>query len=192
MADEALSQTDLARVFGVSRASVSHYLSGRTEPSIGQISDVAKYIGVSLDYLIYGKPTERVDVPLLSWEMIEPYVKHGVLDGARGDVNYLRCTVRSCSERTFAVRVQGDSMDSDGGYRHGEVIFVDPDKSPVHGHDVVVKVGEQRLVLRRLSIHEDGQRYFRALNRHLPVNVTGPDPGAEIYGVVVFSGRFRG
>lgn len=192
MADEALSQADLARIFGVSRPSVSHYLSGRTEPSIGQISTVAKHIGVSLDYLIYGEAADRTDVPLLTWDMIEPYVNRGVLDAQTGDLNYLRCAVRSCSDRTFAVKVQGDSMDSNGGYRHGDVVFVDPDKTPRHGHDVIISPKGQRPVLRRLSIGEDGERSYRALNRRLPVHIARPDPAARIYGVVVFSGCFRG
>lgn len=190
MADESLSQADLAPVFGVSRAAVSHYLSGRTEPSIGQISAVAKHIGVSLDYLINGEVPERTDVPLLPWGAIEPYVNGGTIN-TTVDVSYLRCAVRSCSDRTFAVRVQGDSMDSNGGYQHGDVIFLDPDKPAKHGHDVIVKLSGERLLLRRLSIHEDGKGYFRALNRRLPMNFEGPVELARIYGVVIFSGCFR-
>lgn len=191
MADEALSQADLAPIFGVSRASVSHYLSGRTEPSIDQISAVAKHIGVSLDYLIYGEQAERNDAPLLSWDMIEAYVNTGIIHALPTEMTYIRCAARHCSERTFAVKVQGDSMDSNGGYRHGDVVFVDPDKLPEHGHDVIVKLAEQRLVLRRLSIHEDGTRYIRALNSNVPLNVEGPVEGVRIYGVVIFSGCFR-
>ncbi len=178
-------------MFGVSRAAVSHYLSGRTEPSIDQISAVAKHIGVSLDYLIYGETTERTDVPLLMWDMIESYLDNENFDIAPADVTYLRCAVRSCSGLTFAVKVQGDSMDSNGGYRHGDVIFVDPDKPPAHGHDVIVKLTGQRLVLRRLSINEDGTRYFRALNPNVPMNFEGPVDIARIFGVVIFSGCFR-
>lgn len=191
MGDESLSQADLAPVFGVSRAAVSHYLSGRTEPSIDQISAVAKHIGVSLDYLIYGETTERTDVPLLTWDMIESYLDDGATGAVPANVPYIRCAVRSCSGRSFAVKVQGDSMEANGGYRHGDVIFIDPDKLPAHGHDVIVKLAEQRLVLRRLSIHEDGTRYFRALNLNVPMNFEGPVEIARICGVVVFSGCFR-
>jgi SOS-response transcriptional repressor LexA len=191
MGDEALSQADLAPVFGVSRAAVSHYLSGRTEPSIEQISAVAKYIGVSLDYLIHGETIERSDVPLLMWDMIESYLAVDAACAVPENVPYIRCAVRSCSSRSFAVKVQGDSMDASGGYRHGDVIYVDPDKPPAHGHDVIVKLAEQRLVLRRLSVHEDGTRYFRALNMNVPMNFEGPVELARIYGVVIFSGCFR-
>lgn len=190
MADEALSQADMAPVFGVSRAAVSHYLSGRTEPSIGQISAVAKHIGVSLDYLINGEAIEPTEAPLLSWEIIESY-SDAQLFAPTKEFSYLRCPVRSCSNRTFAVKVQGDSMDANGGYRHGDVIFVDPEKPARHGHDVIVKLAEQRLVLRRLSVHEDGRKYYRAINRRLPMNVEGTDSVTRIYGVVIFSGCFR-
>lgn len=191
MADEVLSQADLAPVFGVSRAAVSHYLSGRSEPSISQLSAVAGHIGVSLDFLINGRTTERSDAPLLQWEMIPAYTRGNFIDLASRVASYVRCPVRSCSERTFAVKVQGDSMDSSGGYRHGDVIFVDPDKNARHGHDVIVELAEERLLLRRLSVHEDGTRYFRATNRELPVNVESSDPVTRICGVVIFSGRFR-
>lgn len=191
MADEALSQSDLAPIFGVSRAAVSHYLSGRTEPSIDQISAVARHVGVSLDYLIHGETFDHTDAPLLSWSMVKSYVNDGLISGPESDVTYVRCAVRSCSRRTFALKVQGDSMDSTGGYRHADVIFVDPDRTSGHGNDVIVELARDRLLLRRLSIQEDGKRYVRALNRNLPMSVEGPIEAAHIYGVVVFSGCFR-
>lgn len=78
------------------------------------------------------------------------------------NVTYIRCVVRSCSNRTFEVKAQGDSMDANGGYRPGDVIVVDPDKPAAHGRDVIVEPAERRLARRRPSIHEDVTRYFGA------------------------------
>lgn len=190
MANEGFSQADLAPVFGVSRAAVSHYLSGRTEPTVPQIAAVAKHIGISLDYLLNGNVAGQRGVPLLYWSEIESYLsgEHGTRSR---DGNYVRCPAWSCSAQTFAVRVQGDSMESAGGYRHGDLIFVDPEETLTHGCDIIVRLPGQRLVLRRLSIHEDGRKYLKALNPNLPANVVEFPEITRVYGVVVFSGRFR-
>lgn len=82
-------------------------------------------------------------------------------------------------------------MDSNGGYRHGDVVFVDPDRTPGHGNDVIVELARGSLLLRRLSIQEDGKKYVRALNRNIPTTIEGPVEAERIYGVVVYSGCFR-
>ncbi|MDH3640210.1 MAG: LexA family transcriptional regulator [Gammaproteobacteria bacterium] len=191
MASQGFSQTDLAPVFGVSRAAVSHYLSGRTDPTVPQIAAVAKHMGISLDYLLNGNAVRQRGVPLLYWSEIDSYASNGERSGSTTDVNYVRCPVWSCSAQTFAVKVQGDSMESDGGYRHGDLIFVDPQENLIHGRDIIVKLPRQRLVLRRLSIHEDGCKYLRALNGGLPEHVIEFSVVKRVYGVVVFSGCFR-
>ncbi len=67
MIDAGFSQADLAPVFGVSRASVSHYMTGRSEPTIRQLAAVARYLRISLDYLINGDHRQNLVVPVLSW-----------------------------------------------------------------------------------------------------------------------------
>lgn len=191
MIDRGFSQADLAPVFGVSRASVSHYLTGRSEPTIYQIADVARYFDVSLDFLVSGSMWDNLIVPKISWNEIQPY-----LEGANHESTFPReytvpYPVRHCPKRTFALEVQGDSMMGQSGYEHGDLIFLDPDADVTHGCDVVARMTDHRLLFRRVSIHEDGAKFLRSLNQHLRRDVISFKKVAEICGVVIFSGRFR-
>jgi len=56
-----LTQTELARRLGITRASLSHYETGRRVPDFETISKMADFFGVSVDYII-GR-TERPDPP---------------------------------------------------------------------------------------------------------------------------------
>lgn len=46
------SQSNLSRATGVTRQAISSYLSGGSEPTICRLTAIAKYFGVSSDYLI--------------------------------------------------------------------------------------------------------------------------------------------
>lgn len=62
MNDADINQTELAARAGVSKASVSQYLAGRTVPGVDYTKALADATGVSFDYLIgYGEgPKEMV------------------------------------------------------------------------------------------------------------------------------------
>lgn len=191
MIDRGFSQADLAPVFGVSRASVSHYLTGRNEPTIYQIADVARHFDVSLDFLVSGGMQDNLIVPKISWNQIQRYLKGGNGESAFPRQHCVPCPVRHCSRRTFAVEVQGDVMMAQSGYEHGDLIFVDPDVKAAHGCDVIARLTDQRLLFRRLSVHEDGTMYLRSLNQDLSVDAISFKMVAEICAVTIFSGRFR-
>ncbi len=191
MNERRLSQADLAPVFGVSRASVSHYLTGRNEPTIQQIAAIAQYFQVSLDYLISGREKAAFVVPVLEWSQIYTYIKKENGDSRTTPMDYISCPRQNCSRRTYAIEVQGDSMAGVGGYYHGDLIFVDPDEHPVHESDVIVRLIDQRILFRRLSIHEDASMYLRSINHNLPLETISFQIVANILGAVVFSGRER-
>jgi len=66
MADLGLNQADLESVLGVSRAGVSHYLTGRRDPSPKQLIDLARRLDVSLDTLLIGsEDTRRQSLPAI-------------------------------------------------------------------------------------------------------------------------------
>lgn len=191
MINRGFSQADLAPVFGVSRASVSHYMTGRNEPTIYQIADVARHFDVSLDFLLSGGMRDNIIVPKISWNQIQRYLKGGNGESAFSRQHCVPCPVQTCSQQTFAVEVQGDVMMTQSGYEHGDLIFLDPDVAAAHGCDVIARLTDQRLLFRRLSVHEDGTMYLRSLNQGLPVDVVSFDMVAEICAVTIFSGRFR-
>lgn len=49
---KGVSETDVAKAVGTTQSFISHIESGRKTPSTAVIVDIAKYYGVSLDYLL--------------------------------------------------------------------------------------------------------------------------------------------
>lgn len=50
--EKSLSQRAIAKIFNISQATYNNWENGRTEPSIQQLIEIAKYFEVSVDYLI--------------------------------------------------------------------------------------------------------------------------------------------
>jgi SOS-response transcriptional repressor LexA len=98
----------------------------------------------------------------------------------------LPCPV-PCSEDTFVLRVEGESMEPK--FHHGDLIYVDPDVSPEHGRYVVLRLeGADEAILRQLIV-EGGRRYFKALNPDWPDRIVEASDEVAIRGVVVFKGE---
>ena len=53
MAKKNITQKDVAPIMGKStRGAVGHYFTGRSKPTLDQLEDLAKYLGVSLSWLV--------------------------------------------------------------------------------------------------------------------------------------------
>jgi len=50
--ERKVKQEDLATILGVQKATVSHYETGKTEPSDKVKIEIAKFFDISMDYLI--------------------------------------------------------------------------------------------------------------------------------------------
>ena len=59
------SQTELARQLHISASAVGMYEQGRREPSVETLIAISQTFGVSLDYLLSGKPDTIRDVAAL-------------------------------------------------------------------------------------------------------------------------------
>ena len=56
---KGINQQELAMKFGLSREALSHYETGRREPSLQLLLDMSKYFNVSINYLITGEEFEK-------------------------------------------------------------------------------------------------------------------------------------
>jgi SOS-response transcriptional repressor LexA len=127
----------------------------------------------------------RGKVPLISW------VQAGEWCDAHdsrlpGDADeWLPCPVRH-TDSTFALRVVGESMDGPGGYREGEVIFVDPGLEAMTGKDVIARTPNGKVTFKRLKEDDQG-RYLVALNPTWPDRIIRVPEGTVICGVVIGS-----
>lgn len=124
--------------------------------------------------------------PLISWvqagewsEISEGYVP-------QYESELLPCPVR-CSEETFVLRVHGVSMEPK--FHEGDLIFVDPDATPVHGKYVVVQLDESNEATFKQLIVEEDRQYLKALNPDWPNRIIEINAAATICGVVVFKGE---
>jgi transcriptional regulator with XRE-family HTH domain len=50
--EKNLSQRDMAKILNISQGTYNNWENGNTQPSIEQLIAIAKYFGVSVDYLI--------------------------------------------------------------------------------------------------------------------------------------------
>jgi SOS-response transcriptional repressor LexA len=142
-----MSQTELGKLVGVTRASVNDWEKGRTAPSRKHAPVVAKVLNIPLS-LIAGDPqganiaflgdeAKSRWVPLINWvaagrgaEAVDPYpVGQGV--------EYLQVS-GEYSDSTFALEVRGESMEPD--FRQGDIIIIDPMAAPKSGDFVVVEL----------------------------------------------------
>ena len=197
-----LSQADLSDLVSVSSVAISKVEQGKTV-SPRKIELFAKYLNVSPEWLQYGVNPPRWfspdsnsehqqalnllsvrEVPIVSW------VSAGDFCGAEAqlpkeDFELIICPEQDASERTFALRVIGDSMTNPYGrsYPEGSIIYVDPLKVASPGERVIARISKGH-TFKELVVNEFGEQYLRPLNpAHQPIF----DKEIEVCGVVIGS-----
>ncbi len=100
---------------------------------------------------------------------------------------WLPC-IKSHGSRTFALRVEGDSMYNPGGrwsLEEGEIIYVDPDCTPANRQFVVVRLDDERKATVKQYMVDGDRVYLNALNPNWPNPIIPIDRNATIVGVVI-------
>lgn len=210
---KALSQQQLGKRAGVSQSTIGNLEAG-TRASARRIASIAAVLEVDTLWLAEGKqrpalryggirsgcdgvvhdgfepgPDIRGQVPLINWVQAGNFgaMRESYLPGEAE--LWLSCPV-SHGPRTYCLRVVGRSMDSEDGYREGEIIFVDPDAEILPGRDVVVITENGESTFKRLKQDIDGY-YLLALNPKWEPNYFKMPDGAQVGGIVIFAGRER-
>jgi hypothetical protein len=189
-----LTEADLARWLGV-RHQVIYNWKARGKIPGDRRADVARFLKVHTDWLQNGSgPKEREgdpgtgpgkiaeglarsgQVPEVSWaraglgeEADRPYPDPG--ENGVG-------TALPLGRRTFALRVEGDSMGP--RFPPGIRIIVEPELAPREGDYVVARDGDGAVTFRQL-VRDGGDWFLRPLNPQYPVQSLS---GWEILGVV--------
>lgn len=182
--DKGLTQPELAERSGVSAGTIGNVESGlRKNPR--ELLAIAAALEVNPEWLKTGKgpksrdsveqaPYSRGLVPLIS------RVQAGNWNGANDPLHpgeaerWLECPVTH-SERTYALRVRGDSMTAPHGnarsYPEGCIIYVDPlRKSPVNGQRIIAKLEGSDEVTFKVFKQEDGRIWLQPINpMHQPI-----------------------
>lgn len=200
MDDAGLTNTRLASACNVSVQAVGGWKrTGRINKK--HFPTIARLTGKPVEWLMGGMapPPDFVSdalagarvihrVPLISWVTAGQYAESpDYLDPGDAE-DWLPCPAR-CSDHTYALRVNGPSMEPD--YRDGEIIFVDPDEDWGHGMDVFVRTADGRHTFKRLLVEGDGSYMLQALNPEWPDRYLPLPAGSTVSGVVVGSFRDR-
>jgi SOS-response transcriptional repressor LexA len=175
---------DLVGRLGVSKGTVSNMLNRNHSRGIDEktVEKLARILKSTPAYLRYGiedsvqqGPDIKGFVPVISWiaagqwrEMEEHYVTE--------DTEFVACP-HSHGQRTYALRVVGDSMTAPHGrsFPEGYLIFVDPDLEALPGDFVIAKLKTPRsgsisgVTFKQLAVDGDTP-YLRPLNSmHPPI-----------------------
>ncbi len=122
-------------------------------------------------------------IPLISWVQAGNW-SDVVKAFTEEDAEEWLPALRAIGKRAFALRVEGQSMEP--MFRHGEIIYVDPEVQAEHGKYVVVQLDDEPQATFKSLVIEGGQKFLRPLNpdwpgpKFLPIN-----GNATIIGVVV-------
>ena len=57
--EKGINQEELAEQLHITRQAVSNWETGKTQPDIETLTQIAAYFGVSVEYLIYGKEPKK-------------------------------------------------------------------------------------------------------------------------------------
>ncbi len=57
--EKKLNQLQVAMALNISREALSHYETGKREPSLSLLKEMSNYFNVSIDFLITGKEFEK-------------------------------------------------------------------------------------------------------------------------------------
>lgn len=133
----------------------------------------------------YAGGPDILPVPLISWVQAGHW--NEIQDNYQiGEGEKPVYTSRKVGPHAYALRVVGDSMENPNGrptYPQGSIIIVDPDRQPVHGSCVIVRLDDEKRATFKQLIIDGDTRYLKPLNPRYPIlKILG---AATITGVAV-------
>lgn len=167
IAEAGLSNTELAKRLGVSKAAVSNW-TRRGTIATDNLAKVAAECGVSLEYLISGRGGGGSGgaqlVPVIGHAIASPsgggyFTDMGLAAGAADE--FVPWPTRD--SRAYALRVKGDSMEP--RIRQGELIVIEPGAMVRNGDDVLVKMRDGRRMVKRYQYTRAGNVVLTSVNK---------------------------
>jgi SOS-response transcriptional repressor LexA len=188
------TQVKLSELSGITQQTIQKIEDGTTK-NPRNIEALATALQCTPEYLRFGisdninsnvapGPTLKAAVPLISW----------VQAGAWSDINEIRecdadrylCPVK-CSDKTFALKVQGVSMEPK--FYDGDLIFVDPEAECIHGSYVVARLDDDNQATFKQLIIESDHKFLKAANPNWPDQLIPINGNCTLVGKVVFAGK---
>jgi len=194
--EAGLSQAGLAKLAGCGQTTVASIENGRNQGSTA-LARIAEVLHVEALWLSEGrgekrrsKDTTQPDpanvapaverqnrVPLVSWVQAGDW-RHAADLLQPGEGYEWIETSLTIRDHTFALRVQGDSMEPE--FTHGMIVLVEPDMDPHPGDYVIARNGSDEATFKQL-IKDGTDYYLKPVNPRYPIKPLGT---ARIIGVV--------
>lgn len=193
--EKNLRAADLARATKKSPVSAKKWLDGMSVPTAENLKVIAKFLGVTDDWLLFGgKNEQKFDnnvvpitsklIPVLSWvqagsmtsvEEINP------LDVAE----WLPPLSADDPDGCFYLKVVGIS--NSPTYVEGDCILVNPkfQVCDLLSGDLIVVRNNTDATFKKLVIESDERKYLQALNPNFHPNIIEFEDGMELVGLVI-------
>lgn len=169
---KGLSQVEIANQMGVKPPRVGNWFQGRNFPRSREKVQLAKLLGVTVDWLIQGvrdNPEISVEeaavpygeavrqIPVISW------THAGVAATYEEMPRHWQGKVASTSSdrRAFALTIEGDSMEPK--FFAGDRVVLEPSNQPINGKPVVAKFANDAVQLRIYHKLRDGRIQLASL-----------------------------
>ena len=179
--DADLTQAKLADLVGVTRATVTQWETGWSQPRMGAVEKLSEVLGVSMSELVDGSNIKRVPGAITPTEPRKAYLpllgKVHAGDAQEPQVLDERISlpyeVWERHRDGYFLQVEGQCMSR--VYPEGSYILIDPAQRPVNGSIAVVSIDGADYVMRRLY-------------KGSSVLVLSPDSWEEGYDDIVIAG----
>lgn len=170
--ERKLTQKQLGRAVGVTDVTVGYWEKDQNTPGGVSLTKLARYFGVSEDFLLSGRDDESnvtgsvvgsMLVPVLSWVQAGVWTSESDARNLEGTIDYIP-TNGMHSFGTFALKVKGKSMEPE--FKEGDTIIVDPDLCPNPGDYVVAKNGSEYATFKKYrakGVNEKGENVFELI-----------------------------
>lgn len=154
--DADLTQAKLADLVGVTRATVTQWETGWSQPRMGAVEKLSEVLGVSMSELVDGSNIKRVPGAITPTEPRKAYLpllgKVHAGDAQEPQVLDERISlpyeVWERHRDGYFLQVEGQCMSKI--YPEGSYILIDPMQRPVNGSIAVVSIDGADYVMRRL------------------------------------------
>jgi SOS-response transcriptional repressor LexA len=193
------TQTALAKNARVSQSTVGRLLKGLVNSQSDTLQQICDALGISVAELLHESPASELGahadgdalespakaglVPLISWVQAGSFTEAIDIYQPGFAERWVNKPPKPCGPKTFALRVEGISMEPD--YREGDIIYVDPDLAATNGKDIVIRLEERNEVTFKRLVIEGRRSYLKPLNRVWPEQVIEVPDDARIVGVVL-------
>jgi len=195
-------QSTVAGIFEVTQKGARKWLEGEGYPSLDMARRIAVWGNVQIEWLLTGRGLKRITEAAIDGlklrEQSPPYEIQNVSSGPDikrqiplisfvqagewseavdiyepGYAERWLPFLKTNGDKTFALRVFGDSMTAPYGksYPEGCIVFVDPERrGPTSGDRVIAKMEGTNQVTFKVFVEDAGKRWLKPLNpQHPPI-----------------------